>query len=164
MTTPKIHTSFDTETNHRLDQLFAEWTLADNRAAAYDYGNTAVLYYEDGQRRTMSSQPIADEADSLARQYDALLANAKKTRQPHQINAGVYNSTYTFSTAETAQIFAQAVNGDVDGRTVKTQASLWDINGAIARNMILDSEILRRGRFPVNMAELVRMQTAGGAQ
>jgi hypothetical protein len=158
------HNEFDPETNARLNQLYTEWQLADNRAAAYDYGDTAVLYYEDGQRCTMSAQPIVDEADNLARQYDALLANAKKTRQPHQINAGVYNSTFTFSTAETAQIFAQAVNGDVDGRTVKTQASLWDINGAIARNMIFDSEILGRGRFPVNMAELVRMQTVGGAQ
>jgi hypothetical protein len=157
--TTKIHTQFDSETNARLDQLFAEWTLADNRAAEYEYGNTDVLYYEDGQRRTMSAQPIVDEAEQAKRLYDTLLANAKKTRQPHQINAGVYNSTYTFSTAETAQIFAQAVNGEIDGRKVTTQASLWDINGAIARNMILDSEILRRGRFPVNMAELVRMQT-----
>jgi hypothetical protein len=143
MTTPKIHTSFDPETNARLDQLFADWTFADNRADRADYNNDT----------------LNTEADNAARLYDALLANAKKTRQPHQINAGVYNSTFTFSTAETAQIFAQAVSGEVDGRTVKTQASLWDINGAIARNMILDSEIMGRGRFPVNMAELVRMQT-----
>jgi hypothetical protein len=148
MTTPKIHTQFDPETNQRLDQLFAEWTLADNRADRADYNDDAPN----------------TEADLLARQYDALLTNAKKTRQPHQINAGVYNSTFTFSTAETAQIFAQAVNGEIDGRKVTTQASLWDIHGAISRNMILDSEIMGRGRFPVNMAELVRMQTAGGAQ
>ena len=70
------HTSFDPETNQRLDQLFADWTLADNRAAAYDYGNTDVLYYEDGQRRTMSSQPIADEAEQAERLYDVALTEA----------------------------------------------------------------------------------------
>ena len=76
MTTPKINTQFDTETNARLDQLFAEWTLADNRAAEYDYGNTAVLYYEDNKRCTMSSQPIADKAEQAARLYDASLTEA----------------------------------------------------------------------------------------
>ena len=42
MTTPKIHTSFYPETNARLDQLFAEWTLADNRADRADYNDDAL--------------------------------------------------------------------------------------------------------------------------
>ena len=70
------HNEFDPETNARLNQLYTEWQLADNRAAAYDYGNMDVLYYEDGQRHTMSSQPIADEAEQAARLYDAALAEA----------------------------------------------------------------------------------------
>jgi hypothetical protein len=164
MTAPKIYTSFDTETNAKLDQLFADWTLADNRAAAYDYGNMDVLYYEDGQRRTMSAQPIVDEADNLARQYDALLANAKKTRQPHQITAGVYYSTLRFDTAENALKFATAVNGELDGRTVTTQAALVDIDRALIRNDIFGGMIRGRSFSPVNMPAFLRMRTAGGAQ
>jgi hypothetical protein len=162
--TTKIHTQFDTETNARLDQLFADWTFADNRAAEYEYGNTAVLYYEDGQRRTMSSQPIADEADNAARLYDTLLADAKKHRQPHQITAGVYNSTLRFDTPENALKFATAVNGELDGLKVTTTASLVDIDRALIRNDIFGGMIRGRTFYPVNMAELVRMQTGGGAQ
>jgi hypothetical protein len=158
--TTKIHTQFDSETNARLDRLFADWTLADNRAAAYDYGNTAVLYYEDGQRRTMSSQPIADEAEQAKRLYDTLLADAKKHRQPHQITAGVYNSTIRFDTPENAQIFAMAVNGEIDGTTVRSQAALVDVERALIRNDLHGTILRSRTFYPVNMAELVKMQTA----
>jgi hypothetical protein len=159
MTTPKIHTQFDTETNQRLDQLFAEWTLADNRAAEYEYGDTAVLYYEDGKRCTMSSQPIADEAEQAKRLYDTLLADAKKHCQPHQITAGVYNSTIRFDTPENAQIFAMAVNGEIDGTTVRSQAALVDVERALIRNDLHGTILRSRTFYPANMAELVRMQT-----
>jgi hypothetical protein len=158
------HNEFDPETNAKLNALFVEWQLADNRAAAYDYGNMDVLYYEDGQRRTMSSQPIADEADNAARLYDTLLANAKKHRQPHQITAGVYNSTLRFDTPENALKFATAVNGEIDGRTVTTQAALVDIDRALIRNDIFGGMIRARSFSPVNMPAFLRMRTAGGAQ
>jgi hypothetical protein len=153
------HNEFDPETNARLNQLYTEWQLADNRAAEYDYGNMDVLYYEDGQRRTMSSQPIADEADNAARLYDTLLADAKKHRQPHQITAGVYDSTIRFDTPENALKFATAVNGEIDGTTVRSQASLVDVERALIRNDLHGTILRSRTFYPVNMAELVRMQT-----
>jgi hypothetical protein len=147
------HTEFDPETNARLNELYEAWDCADRRAEAYDYGEMGILYFVDGKRHVMTADHLVEEADRLARQYDTLLANAKTTRQPHQINAGVYNSTYTFRTAQTAQIFAQAVNGEIDGRVVKTTASLVDINRAIARNMIKDAEILGQTRWPIRGAQ-----------
>jgi hypothetical protein len=143
MTTTKIHTQFDTETNQRLDQLFAEWTFADNRADRADYNNDT----------------LNTEADNAARLYDTLLADAKKHRQPHQITAGVYNSTLRFDTPENALKFAVAVNGEIDGLTVTTQAALVDIDRALIRNDIFGGMIRGRTFSPVNMAELVRMQT-----
>ena len=73
MTTPKIHTQFDTETNQRLDQLFADWTFADNRADRADYNNsilnteadTLAGYYAKAKREAIQAQ-ADDQAAMLA--------------------------------------------------------------------------------------------------
>jgi hypothetical protein len=78
----KIHTQFDAKTNARLDQLFTEWTLADNRAAEYEYGQIDILFFdENGRRGTMSSQHLVDAADNARRLYDTLLNDAKSALQ-----------------------------------------------------------------------------------
>jgi hypothetical protein len=58
--TTKIHTQFDPETNARLDQLFADWTFADNRADRVDY----------------TDLELNDEADHWQFIYDAALTEA----------------------------------------------------------------------------------------
>jgi hypothetical protein len=155
----KIHTQFDQQTNARLDQLFTEWTLADNRAAEYEYGDADILYFENGKPRTMSSQPLVDAADNARRLYDTLLNDAKLHRQPHQITDGVYNSTIRFDTPENAQKFAKAVNGTIDGTTVKTQAALVDVQSALIDNNLYGGMIRSHTKYPVNMETLVQMQT-----
>jgi hypothetical protein len=157
----KIHTEFDPETNARLNDLYAAWDCADRRAAQYDHGDTAVLYFENGEPRTMSAQPLVDEAEALWRQYDVALKDAKTHCQPHQITAGVYDTTIKFNTTENAQIFATEVNGKLDGRSVHTQASLVDINRAIARIGFFDSEIMGRSSYPVNREALTRLSSLG---
>ena len=69
MTIPKIHTSFDTETNQRLDELFAEWTFADNYAASVDY--------RDSERNF--------EAKHSAWLYEVDLQNAKTYHKTNRI-------------------------------------------------------------------------------
>ena len=71
MTAPKIHTQFDTETNQRLDQLFADWTFADNYAASVDYKDSARNF----------------EAKHLAWLYEVDLQNAKTYCKTKRITA-----------------------------------------------------------------------------
>jgi uncharacterized protein (DUF2336 family) len=134
------HTSFDPETNQRLDDYYQAWDLADRTADRYDYENTEYN----------------TEADNAARLYDTLLAGAKKHRQPHQITAGVYNSTIRFDTPENALKFATVVNGELDGRTVTTQAALVDVDRALIRNDIFGGMIRARSFSPVNMPAFLR--------
>jgi hypothetical protein len=157
----KIHTQFDPKTNQRLDQLFTEWTLADNRAAEYEYGQIDILFFdENGRRGTMSSQPLVDAADNARRLYDTLMNDAKLHRQPHQITAGVYNSTLRFDTPENAQKFTTSTSGTIDGTTVKTQAALIDVQSALIQNDLYGGMIRSHTKYPVNMQTLVQMQTA----
>jgi len=156
----QIHTQFDAKTNARLDELYAEWQAADNRAALHEHGDLAILYFENGQPRTMSAQPLVDAADEAGRRYDTALNDAKLHRQPHQVTAGVYNTTIRFDTPENAQKFATATNGTISDTTVKTQASLVDVQRALIQNDLYGGMIRSHTHYPVSMETLVQMQTA----
>ena len=101
----KIHTQFDPKTNQLLDQLFTEWTLADNRAAEYEYGQIDILFFDqNGRRGTMSSQPLVDAADNARRLYDTALQAAKSALQSAKIAIVDKHTQRTTTALDTAAL------------------------------------------------------------